>query len=165
MGRPRKNDGLTKHQRYRLKDLQAYREKKATYARTPEERAKRTAYMREWREKNRARHNELARSSHQRNKHKHIHKMYGRHLKSCYGITEEERDALFLKQGSVCAICATSVNGSGKRRFHLDHCHASGRVRGVICTACNTMLGIYENRFKRYEAAILEYLNKCKRYI
>lgn len=49
MGRKHINDGLTRWQRYRLKDVEAYRKRKREYAKTPKERAYRRNYMRVWR--------------------------------------------------------------------------------------------------------------------
>lgn len=52
--KPKIEDGLDKSQRYRLKDVEAYRDKKNAYAKTPEQKAKRTEYMKKWREANQA---------------------------------------------------------------------------------------------------------------
>jgi hypothetical protein len=43
------------------------------------------------------------------------------------------------RQGGVCAICR--VVKDDNYSLHVDHCHSSGRVRGLLCAACNTMLG------------------------
>jgi hypothetical protein len=66
--KPKIEDGLSNWQRCRLKNLQAYRERKRLYAKTEAQRAKRTAYMRLWTERNRERANELARLSRARKK-------------------------------------------------------------------------------------------------
>jgi hypothetical protein len=52
-----------------------------------------------------------------------------------YGITRAERDQMALDQGGRCAICGDV------ELLHVDHCHATGKVRGLICFRCNTMLG------------------------
>jgi hypothetical protein len=138
----RKKDGLTKWQRYRLKDVDAYRTKKAAYARTPEERAKRTAYMRLWREANREKHNRLARESHARNKHKHIDKRRDYDLRSKFGIGLVEKARMVVEQEGRCLICGKEFLDS--RRTHIDHCHKTGKVRGILCNTCNTKLGWLE---------------------
>lgn len=61
------------------------------------------------------------------------------YLKRLYGITIEQRDALFEAQGRVCAICGTD-EPSGVN-WHVDHCHSSKAVRGILCHRCNLMLG------------------------
>lgn len=59
--------------------------------------------------------------------------------KSKYGITLEQKQEIFVAQGSCCAICATTDNRG--RTWHTDHCHTTNRVRGVLCNHCNLMLG------------------------
>jgi hypothetical protein len=62
------------------------------------------------------------------------------HLKRQYGITQAERDALVASQGGVCCICLSAVPE------HVDHCHKTGRVRGVLCFSCNAALGQFKDR-------------------
>ena len=151
MARKRLDDGLTKWQRYRLKDIDAYRRIKREYARTLPERAKRTAYMRLWRDKNRARHNELARQSHHRNKHKHVGKQREAHLRRTYGITSAEFERRLLAQHGRCKICRTNTPSRG--RFHVDHDHVSKKVRALLCSRCNGSLGWFE----KYRQSIMKY--------
>jgi hypothetical protein len=145
------DDGLTRWQRYRLKDIVAYRKRKAAYARTPEERAKRTEYMRIWRDKNRERHNELARQSHHRNKHKHIGKAREQHLRRNYGITSHDFERMLKIQNGRCGICKTDNPARG--RFHVDHNHETGSVRMLLCSRCNGSLGWFE----KYRKEITNY--------
>lgn len=53
-----------------------------------------------------------------------------------YGISAEESDR--LRAVTNCQICGVSIEGMSQ---HIDHCHETGRVRGVLCTNCNLMLG------------------------
>jgi hypothetical protein len=135
---------MDKHQRYRLKDLEGYRKRKREYARTPEQRAKRTAYMREWREKNREKHNAYARAAYARNRDKPEHKAARDrwHMVSKYGITPDDYDNMLEEQSWGCAICGRPP---GERRLHIDHCHKTGKVRGLLCTRCNTCLAWFED--------------------
>jgi hypothetical protein len=57
------------------------------------------------------------------------------HLKRQYGITEAERDALVASQKGLCVICLDAP------AVHVDHCHKTGRVRGVLCFNCNSAIG------------------------
>ena len=69
-----------------------------------------------------------------------------------YGITLEQYLALLAAQDGVCAICRTAP--AEKKRLHVDHCHETGRVRALLCVACNTQLGAYE-RIRSQAAAYL----------
>ena len=53
-----------------------------------------------------------------------------------YGLTEADRDELIAAQGGVCCICLSAP------ATHVDHCHKTGRVRGVLCFNCNSGLGL-----------------------
>ena len=58
-----------------------------------------------------------------------------------YGITLEQYDAILAAQGGGC-VCGARHPGGRWRHFHVDHDHATGRVRGVLCHGCNTALGL-----------------------
>lgn len=58
-------------------------------------------------------------------------------LRRAYGITSEQYDAMLAAQGGVCAICKSEPK---KNRLHVDHDHDTGRVRGLLCVACNSRL-------------------------
>ena len=57
------------------------------------------------------------------------------HIWETYGITEEEYWEIYEHQDSHCFICRRA-NGK-RKRLSVDHCHATGAVRGLLCTACN----------------------------
>ena len=61
-------------------------------------------------------------------------------LKDKYGITLEDYDRMLEDQGGSCAVCGTEHPG-GKGRFHVDHNHSTGKVRGLLCHSCNVGLG------------------------
>jgi hypothetical protein len=81
-----------------------------------------------------------------------------RDLKRRYGITVEEYDAMLEQQGNRCAICRTDKPG-GKGRFHVDHDHQTGEVRGLLCNNCNRALGHFKDNVLILEQAI-RYLNE-----
>ena len=56
-----------------------------------------------------------------------------------YGLTEELFDALLFSQAGSCAICA--IDSPPTRWWCVDHCHKTGKVRGILCHNCNSMLG------------------------
>jgi hypothetical protein len=70
-----------------------------------------------------------------------------------YGITLEQREALYASQAGVCALC--EVNEAEV----VDHDHQTGKVRGLLCNKCNLMLGHAEDDVIVLQAAI-EYLRK-----
>jgi hypothetical protein len=62
------------------------------------------------------------------------------HIKRTYGLTLAEHDAMLVKQSNRCAVCRTDKPG-GRGTWHVDHCHATKVVRGLLCRRCNTALG------------------------
>jgi len=81
-----------------------------------------------------------------------------------YGLTEADYLALIDKQGAGCAICGR-VAGSGKdstsknfRYLCVDHDHDTGKVRGLLCSNCNTGLGMFRDNVEllRLATAYLE---------
>lgn len=67
-----------------------------------------------------------------------------------YGLTIEQFDAMRDGQRHVCAICGLKPN-----RFHVDHCHTRGQVRGLLCNNCNLGLGKFRDSIETLERAIL----------
>jgi hypothetical protein len=74
------------------------------------------------------------------------------------GITEAEYTRLWLAQGCKCGICARSDTGT-KRSWHLDHDHATGKARGILCHGCNLMLGHAKDQAAILRAGV-EWLEK-----
>lgn len=60
---------------------------------------------------------------------------------SRYGLTPEQWDGMWDAQGGLCATCPTPLR-RGRGGAATDHCHASGRVRQLLCAPCNTVLGL-----------------------
>lgn len=80
-----------------------------------------------------------------------------RHFRSKYGITTAERDAMAKAQGHACAICRRP-DGTGKSEaLHVDHCHRTGKIRGLLCGECNRAIGLLGDDPDRIRAAA-EYL-------
>lgn len=68
-----------------------------------------------------------------------------------YGLTPEGEARLYEEQSHRCAICR---DPPGPRGFHLDHCHATGVVRGLLCPPCNVGLGQFRDSPGRLWGAI-----------
>lgn len=73
-----------------------------------------------------------------------------------YGLTPESFEDLLQSQDRKCAVCRAA--DPGKRGWQIDHCHATGRVRGLLCIHCNLALGHLKDRVDLFQAAIT-YLN------
>lgn len=124
MGRAVDGQGLTPQQRWRLK---------------PGNREREDAKNREW-----ARRNPDKVRVYQR-----------RHdLRRHFGITEAEYDAILAKQGGACAICKGPQQRAGAKHFAVDHDHATGRVRGLLCSRCNVGVGQFLDSPQRLAAAL-----------
>ena len=84
------------------------------------------------------------------------------HLKAEYGITVEEYHAILYGQGKQCPICLSPIAdhpfGVGKRTAntvgHVDHCHTTGKIRGILCSVCNRALGLFGDDYDKLERAI-----------
>lgn len=65
------------------------------------------------------------------------------HLRRKYGLERADFDRMVAEQGNRCKICGREPNGNRQYAvLHVDHCHTTGRVRGLLCGNCNTMLGL-----------------------
>lgn len=75
-----------------------------------------------------------------------------------YGITPEYFDALFQEQEGKCAGCIVHQSELNQR-ISVDHCHATGLVRGLLCQKCNTILGLANDNVTVLEN-LINFLNK-----
>jgi Tfp pilus assembly protein PilP len=82
-----------------------------------------------------------------------------RYLLRKFNITLEEYQDLLLKQDGVCAICrepesVVRRSKTGKEMLAVDHCHETGKVRGLLCFKCNTALGALGDSIEGLERAL-----------
>ncbi len=65
-------------------------------------------------------------------------------LRKRYGISAAEYHAMVKRQGGRCAICRSEsvMVEQVDRRWHVDHCHKTGKVRGLLCNRCNMAIGL-----------------------
>jgi len=78
-------------------------------------------------------------------------------LRYKYGISLDEYDVMYKTCKGLCEIC-NKEEGAGKR-LAVDHCHETGEVRGLLCFACNTSLGKFNDSISTLEKAI-KYLKR-----
>ena len=72
-----------------------------------------------------------------------------------YGLTQDQYEQLLLEQTNQCAIC----NQEFATTPHVDHCHETGKVRGLLCRKCNSGLGMLKDNIDNLVRAIT-YLSK-----
>jgi len=73
-------------------------------------------------------------------------------LRRKYGLEVADYEAMLAAQNGLCALCG---GPPGKYRMAVDHCHQTGRVRGLLCNGCNRSLGWVEARGVETVAAYL----------
>jgi hypothetical protein len=73
-----------------------------------------------------------------------------------YGITKSDFEAMLLEQNMCCGTCDKSFVGLPTSKMSIDHCHLTGRVRGIVCPGCNARLATYDDKV---------WLEKARRYV
>jgi len=109
-------------------------------------------YQRKRRAKNKDKYREYQRTY--RERHKERLKKKDRRVK--YGITEEEYQTMLSAQDDRCAICRDEMDPP-----HVDHCHETGDVRGLLCVRCNNGLGFFRDNAEALVKAAL-YVSETK---
>ena len=92
-----------------------------------------------------------------------------RSLKSRYGITQDDYNRMLYEQKGTCSICKnpeirTTIGSDGTARTSqlcVDHCHKTGKVRGLLCYKCNSAIGFLGDSIETLAEAIL-YLQKSQ---
>lgn len=79
--------------------------------------------------------------------------------KRLFGVSPEAFAAMLKAQGGCCAICKSPEDQS-KKAFCIDHDHQTGAVRGILCTQCNSLLGMAKDKISTLHEAI-HYLERA----
>lgn len=111
--------------------------------------------------------NERARDNHKKIRAKdsegweeHRRKYRHRYYKKFYGISLEQFEELFKSQDCKCAICLCDLDiDLESKKAHLDHNHATGQIRQILCVRCNKGIGYLQEDLTIMRSAI-EYLKK-----
>jgi hypothetical protein len=118
---------------------------RAAYLSTPEAQAitKAAAKNHYWRNRDveRKRQSEWA-----KNNQEHLFHYRRKALLAKYGITTEIYLSMLSAQGHSCKICGTKNPGTRCKFFFVDHCHRTGRVRGLLCAHCNLAIGQFGDK-------------------
>ena len=99
--------------------------------------------MKQWREDNPEKNRQITRKS---------------RLKTQYNMSTDEYNDMLEAQKFCCAICETNTPG-GTGCFHVDHNHKTKQTRALLCSRCNTAIGLMKEDITVLHKAI-EYLNK-----
>lgn len=65
-----------------------------------------------------------------------------RMLKYRYSLTIDSYHSMYEEQNKSCKICLKEYELGGWKGLYVDHCHRTGKVRGLLCPKCNTMIGV-----------------------
>ena len=117
-------------------------------------------YMKEYVEKNRERIKEQRKEYYKKNKERILELKRNAHdpdktknyrLQKEYGISLDEYNQMRTRQGYKCAACGVheedlpkANNQHGSKSLVVDHCHKTGKVRQLLCTRCNTVIGLVD---------------------
>ena len=71
-----------------------------------------------------------------------------------YGITPELYEQERVKQNYCCYLCGEHESTQPHKRLHVDHCHTSGKYRGLLCNLCNMGLGSFKDNIEVMKKAI-----------
>jgi len=78
-------------------------------------------------------------------------------LKKSYNLTLDEFNVMSTNQGDKCAICyvhVSEISGKHKKTLCVDHCHATGKIRGLLCDKCNRAIGLLNEDISIIQNAI-----------
>jgi len=81
------------------------------------------------------------------------------HMKRAYGLDFKDYERMLEEQNGVCAICSSPPPNNRKTRLAIDHCHKTGKVRGLLCDKCNRSIGLLKDDVSVLKSAI-KYLTK-----
>ena len=81
-------------------------------------------------------------------------------LQKNFGVTLDQYNFMLESQNGVCAICNLHTEKE-KRMLAVDHCHKTGKIRGLLCRFCNQAIGQFNDDIQRLDNAI----NYLKKYV
>ncbi len=70
------------------------------------------------------------------------------HLKRRYGLSIEDYNSILKSQNNKCAGCGILSKDAQMGKLFVDHCHKNGNIRGLLCSKCNTALGLVNDNIE-----------------
>ena len=126
------------------------KEKENAYRNRPEQREKKRKYMRKRYRENPRPQIEYAQEYDKKRRKIEPEAYRAIQYKRRYGITIEQFDAMVVSQNGLCAICQEPFPPIRKKMaIHVDHCHDTNHVRGLLCARCNVGLGLFGDSIDR----------------
>jgi hypothetical protein len=107
-----------------------------------------TAHQREYQHTHREQQNEARRKRRQTR----YEVERGRVVERLYGISRASYEKMEVDQNRQCAICGKKENG---RKLDVDHSHITGKVRALLCSRCNTVIGLMDESVEKLRLAIV----------
>ena len=144
---------------YYIKNKEAICDRVKTYQ--EDNREKRLAQQKEYREKNKEAIKEYreknkeqiaAQRKEYNEKNKEQKAAYWREKK--YGLSSEDYKNMLDEQNDKCKICLTSFTILDTKHIHVDHCHTTNKIRGILCGMCNLGLGHFKDDIQKLTKAI-----------
>lgn len=89
-----------------------------------------------WRDENKEHYNKMMREYHREH--------YGTERLYRYNLSRADYNKMLEDQKGCCALCG-KTNPSKKRSLAIDHCHSTGKVRGILCYGCNRLMVLLDN--------------------
>jgi ribosomal protein L19E len=71
-----------------------------------------------------------------------------------FGISIETYEQMYDAQKGRCGICDKPETSSRAKKLAVDHCHETGKVRGLLCQRCNRALGLFKDNYRYLEEAV-----------
>jgi len=146
---------------YYLKNKEEIRKKSKSYPSNSKE--NKSKYNKEYRKLNKDTLKIKDKEKHQKRK----NAIREQRLQKSFGMSLKDYEEMYFNQNGLCKICnkpetAKQSNTDGVRMLAVDHCHITNKVRGLLCTNCNIILGHAKDNIEILKNAIeyLKYYNE-----
>lgn len=85
-----------------------------------------------------------------------------KHVLNTYGINSMQYESIINSQNNSCGICYESFSFKKPADVHVDHCHETNKIRGILCYRCNVHLGFIPKHinYEHYLSSVVDYINR-----